>query len=50
MGNPLLAAGRLNRRVTIVRPSFTTNAINERIEGTPTRTEVWASMAPGPRH
>ncbi len=48
MGNPLLVAGRLNRRVTIVRPTFTTNGINERVEGTPTRTKVWASMAPGP--
>lgn len=49
MGNPLLAAGRLNRRVTIVRPAFTTNAHNERVESDePERTTVSASMAPGP--
>jgi head-tail adaptor len=44
--NPLLAAGRLNRRVTIVRPTFTTNSINEQVEGEPSRTTVSASMAP----
>lgn len=46
MGHPLLAAGKLNHRVTIVRPTFTTNAHNEQVEGELTRTEVWAGMAP----
>jgi head-tail adaptor len=48
VGNPLLAAGRLNRKVTIVRPSFTNNGHNEPVEGAPTRTSTWCSMAPGP--
>jgi head-tail adaptor len=49
MGNPLLAAGKLNRQVTIVRPSFTTNAHNEPVEEpNPARTTTWCSMAPGP--
>jgi head-tail adaptor len=48
MGNPLLAAGRLNRQATIVRPTFTTNAINEQVEGSPARTKTWCAMAPGP--
>lgn len=48
MGNALLAAGRLDRRVTIVRPTRTQNASNEWIEGEPSRTQVWASMKPGP--
>lgn len=48
MGNPLLAKGRLSRRVTIVRPAVTTNAHNEPVESGATRSATWCSMAPGP--
>lgn len=48
MGNPLLAAGRLSHQVTIVRPSFSTDAHNEKVEGEPERTVTKCSMAPGP--
>jgi head-tail adaptor len=48
VGNPLTAAGRLDRKVTIVRPSFTTNTHNEQVEGEPVRTRVSASMRPAP--
>lgn len=49
MGNPLLAKGRLSRRVTIVRPAVTTNSHNETVEdGEPQRTSTSCSMAPGP--
>jgi head-tail adaptor len=48
MGNALLEAGRLDRLVTIVTPTYTTNSLNEQIEGTPTEKQRWASMKPGP--
>jgi head-tail adaptor len=46
--NPLVAAGKLDRRVTIVRPTFTRNAENERVEGEPERVARWASVRPAP--
>jgi head-tail adaptor len=48
IGNPLVQAGKRDRWVTIVRPTYTTNTMNEQIEGEPTRTGVFASMKPGP--
>ena len=45
---PLLAAGRLDRRVTIVRPAVTRDALNTPVEGEPTRTVRWASVRPAP--
>lgn len=48
MGNPLLAAGKLDRRVTILRPTYTTDASNERIAGEPDETERFASVRPAP--
>lgn len=49
MGNALLQAGLLDRRVTIVRPAgFTRNAHNEQVEGTPTTEARWASVKPAP--
>jgi head-tail adaptor len=46
--NPLVAAGKLVRRVTIVRPTFTRNGDNERVEGEPVLTTRWASVRPAP--
>lgn len=48
MGNTLLAAGKLDRRVTILRPTYTVNAIREKIEGPPDQTVRWASVKPAP--
>jgi head-tail adaptor len=48
MSSALLRKGALNRRATIVRPSYTTNAHNEKVEGEPSRTTTWCSLGPGP--
>lgn len=48
MGSTLLAAGKLDRRVAILRPTFTTNAHNEKVPGEPERVERWASVKPAP--
>jgi head-tail adaptor len=47
-GNPLLEHGKLDRYVTIVRQTTTTNTHNEEIASGETRVERWASMKPGP--
>lgn len=48
MGNPLLEAGKRDRRVTILRPAFTKDVHNEGIAGEPVETERWASVRPVP--
>lgn len=48
MGNPLMQTGKRNRRVTILRPTFTRDAHNERVEGDPTRRKRWAAVTPAP--
>lgn len=48
MGNKLLEAGRLDRRVTVLRPSFTRDAHNELVAGEPVPTERFASVRPAP--
>lgn len=48
IGNPLVEAGKRDRWVTIVRPTYTTNSMNEQVEGTPEEKGVFASMKPGP--
>lgn len=49
MGNALLAAGKLDRRVTIVRDgAATTDDWGEATAGTPARMTRWASMRPAP--
>jgi head-tail adaptor len=46
--NPLVAAGKLDRRVTIVRPNYTRDAAGEQVAGPPTETVRWASVRPAP--
>lgn len=48
MGNPLLVSGKLDRLVTILRPTFTTNSRNEEIEGAPDETVRPSSVKPAP--
>lgn len=48
MGHPLMAAGKRDRRVTIVRPTYSRNAINEPIAGAPVEKVRWASVRPAP--
>lgn len=48
MGNSLLDAGKLDRLVTIIHPTFTTNTLNEQVPGTPTEKTRFASMRPAP--
>jgi head-tail adaptor len=47
-GNRLVMAGRLNRRVTILRRTVATNSLNEEIEGLPAKTETFAGVMPAP--
>lgn len=49
MGNPLVAAGKLDRRVSILRDQATTrNSRNEEIASEPAVTTRWASVRPAP--
>jgi head-tail adaptor len=46
--NRLVAAGKRDRPVTILRRTFTTDAHNEEIEGMPTSKTRFASVKPSP--
>lgn len=48
MGNALLQAGKLDRKVTINRPTWTRDEGNERVPGEPDTTTRWASVRPAP--
>lgn len=49
MGNKLLEAGRLDRRVTILRAGAgTLDTFGEMVPGEATETETWASVRPAP--
>lgn len=48
MSNPLVAAGKRDRWVTILRSTSAANEHNEQIPGVPTRTSLFASIKPGP--
>jgi head-tail adaptor len=46
--NPLVEAGKRDRVVTILRPTFTTNTQNEQVEGEPDTKVRLASVKPAP--
>lgn len=44
----LVQSARLDRRVTILRPTYTTDEHNEQVAGEPVRTERWAAVLSSP--
>jgi head-tail adaptor len=41
-------AGRLDQRIEVLLPAFTTNALNEQVAGEPTSLELWAKVTETP--